>query len=88
MVPFQMWVGTEEGVGLPQGVGPNKSVEREVERRKESVVRIGCAVGGCRLTPDLPLPLHLLPLVRRVLHVHVCVCTDTGERERQSHQAS
>ena len=50
--------------------------------------RIGCAVGGCRLTPDLPLPLHFLPLVRRVLHVRVCAQTQERERERQSHQAS
>ena len=46
--------------------------------------KIGCAVGGWWLPPDLPLYLHFLPLVRRILHLHMCVHADT-KRERWSH---
>ena len=86
-VPFQLWVGTEEGVGPPQGAGPNKRTEREVERRKESVAqdRVRCRGMPAHSRPPPPPPF---PPLGEEGPACACVCADTEERERQLHQAS
>ena len=80
-VPFQVWVGREEGVGPPQGTGPNKNTEREAERRKDfgAQDRVCCKgmVAPSRPPPPSPFP----PLGEEdPAPAHVCAQTQ-GERD-------
>ena len=76
MVPFQVWSSKDEGVGLPQEMGPNKSTEREAERRKE----FGAQDKMCyrvMVAPSRPPPPPPFPLLGEEDPARVCVCTQT-----------
>ena len=60
MVPFPLWVKREEWVGQPQGKGPNKYTDWEVEKREAVGVqdRVCCqgTEAHCRPPPPSPFP--------------------------------
>ena len=78
MVLFQVWVGREEGVGPPHGTGPNKSMEREVERTKEFGDQDRVCCKGMVAHSRLPPHSSFLRLDEEC-PAHACVCTQTQE---------